>query len=1180
MTLVKNLQDLAALISQAETPETGSQFNARLKAAIGQDEHLPKQASTGLKAKRAALFQRKTSTGMQQPYLNCKLFVQEKTRPDFTKFPIEVSDARPGDVLGWGIRHYGILQPGGMLWEVEEWGAQPRQVPLADVVAEYDQPTEAYRPPVGPKTAAIPELAGTKVVWDGKPLKVFHGTASEFAKFKQEFVGQNFGDAAGFFFTNNVAHDVVNYGVRKEVFNDPTSAGAYANNAKGNAGPSIIPAYINLQNPLIIDGDHDSDILSAIETHTRPAGTFIRDEVMAKGYDGLIVIDRSITFKNGQPEILVVATHPDQIIPAIGKVANGYSEIWPSAWIDPKGEVHECETHEEFAGTMVGPEDRHYPQGGLLRKGWIRIGEYEDDCYAECYSWTTKALAMTQAAFQQHPKFRGEKITVDNGSPGSAVEIPYEDFMAMNKPTEFRRYKFAAAGEHGPDAGENGAVTDDTGQFWGSAGAGLLFRAKDTGRVLFALRSEEVNEPGTWGVWGGAIDYKEDPLSAARRESREEAGYTGEIEFKKLYVYRKDGFTYTTFLGDVPHEFEPRLNWESSASRWCDPGEWPAPLHFGVKALLPQLDAAVEPQGVEHLESAQKKTASDDQQTMAGYYDVVAQVVRSGADTFEKFMSGLRKALGPNFPQFLEDASGNVGLRHLWTMVTQHDDDDLEGSLEHMRISPRKPTGVRSTEDPHGDERLQPGLDAMSRDEQALAHNVAIMETYPGFSHLKGGPRERAEQIIEILKGNLIWLYNEWDQTLRDRSKLWYVGGNRVINRWAKRFNMQPHQIAAVLAALSPQQDWFTNVTLGERLLSAIKEHGDFKWDDAMTKVTTLQDSKGEPGWGSKVMKALGMSPEEAGKLMVGKSLNELKGTDNESLYKQAVWIRAWDQAHNPNGHRTLSPEGEFGDWDRKNDGTPIKNRWNSFGEITKAIKLAEAPDARLISDVVGENHKVRSFYNNLIAPMSKGGDVTIDTHAVAAALLRPLSAAHREVNHNFGMGVPGEPGPTNSKITGSTGLYGFYAEAYRRAAAAVGIQAREMQSITWEAVRGLFKPHQKRSDSITKGTDQAWHDVSGGKHGPDEARQRILELVGGLDRPSWSRPHPGDPAGERDSSYTGELPSGGAPGRGRALPGGAGAGTARGVAAGLVASSRVTATNLQARLDRLASLLFVPRMS
>jgi hypothetical protein len=70
---------------------------------------------------------------------------------------------------------------------------------------------------------------------------------------------------------------------------------------------------------------------------------------------------------------------------------------------------------------------------------------------------------------------------------------------------------------------------------------------------------------------------------------------------------------------------------------------------------------------------------------------------------------------------------------------------------------------------------------------------------------------------------------------------------------------------------------------------------------------------------------------------------------------------------------------------------------------------------------------------------------------------MRPLSGNSREVSHNFGTNVKGERGPANSSVTGAQGTYGLYAEAYRRAAAKRGVLPREMQSITWEAVRGLF---------------------------------------------------------------------------------------------------------------------------
>lgn len=105
--------------------------------------------------------------------------------------------------------------------------------------------------------------------------------------------------------------------------------------------------------------------------------------------------------------------------------------------------------------------------------------------------------------------------------------------------------------------------------FWGNHGAGAIVMARSTGRVLLAHRSEEVQQPGTWGSWGGAIDPQEDPVVAVHRELQEEAGYTATIlDTLPLYVFRKNDFTYRNFLIITPDEFTPVLNWESQDARW------------------------------------------------------------------------------------------------------------------------------------------------------------------------------------------------------------------------------------------------------------------------------------------------------------------------------------------------------------------------------------------------------------------------------------------------------------------------------------------------------------------------------------------------------------------------------------------------------------------------------------
>jgi 8-oxo-dGTP pyrophosphatase MutT (NUDIX family) len=137
--------------------------------------------------------------------------------------------------------------------------------------------------------------------------------------------------------------------------------------------------------------------------------------------------------------------------------------------------------------------------------------------------------------------------------------------------------------------GEYHLSMGDDDRFWGNRGAGILLICPQTKRVLLVLRSRFVNEPGTWGIPGGAIDNKqESPEAAAKREANEEVGYSGPIEMHDAYVFKapNSNFTYYNFIGIIDEEFEPTLDWENSDAQWFELDNLPSPLHFGIKALL------------------------------------------------------------------------------------------------------------------------------------------------------------------------------------------------------------------------------------------------------------------------------------------------------------------------------------------------------------------------------------------------------------------------------------------------------------------------------------------------------------------------------------------------------------------------------------------------------------------
>jgi hypothetical protein len=420
------------------------------------------------------------------------------------------------------------------------------------------------------------------------------------------------------------------------------------------------------------------------------------------------------------------------------------------------------------------------------------------------------------------------------------------------------------------------------------------------------------------------------------------------------------------------------------------------------------------------------------------------------------------------------------------------------------RISTRLPTGKTSTENPY-DHDLTIDLDSAKKDRKSFEHNVDLIRGYnalPKDLAASGSHDEVADHFSNHLKDNLLWLHDKMPENIRQRSKLWYEGANKLAIERAEEYGLPLSVTAAVYAALSPQKSWPENVSVGDRVLECYLQRGNTQW-------STDMEATAQRIWSNERNRAIHAAIRD-------KRLAELTDIDH-----QAAWIRTFDEAHNPSHYRTVEPEGRLGReyTNRDAHGKKAKNpdgfallRWGSLAEIGKAIGAINAgDDLARISELMGERHKVRSFYNNIVDPHGENGDVTIDTHAVAAGLLHPLGGNTREVAHNFGNSLP----PTSrdavdfkaaksSKVAGIRGTYPFYADAYRRAAAERGLLPREMQSITWEAVRGLFNEKGPMKAKNLAEIQKLWQGYQHGKMDAQTVRDRIHDLSGGIEMPDW----------------------------------------------------------------------------
>ena len=212
---------------------------------------------------------------------------------------------------------------------------------------------------------------------EGKPLVVYHGTASDFNEFEARKSGRNYGfrtGSSGFFFTSN-----------------PKTASVYAEHpARANLDPnavepdfgdgtaSIMPVYLSMQNPLIIKTAKSPDKFFDSKFDN------IHARAKASGADGVIV--------RGGPEFkrdLYIVYEPQQIKSAIGNDGSfdaGSSDITKSAerapiWYSQLQRA--IEQVPERLATMAAPQWQQWLKANAAKMGvkaeeleWSGIDDY------------------------------------------------------------------------------------------------------------------------------------------------------------------------------------------------------------------------------------------------------------------------------------------------------------------------------------------------------------------------------------------------------------------------------------------------------------------------------------------------------------------------------------------------------------------------------------------------------------------------------------------------------------------------------------------------------------------------------------------------------------------------------------------------------------------------------------
>jgi|11BtaG_2_1085332.scaffolds.fasta_scaffold00860_2 hypothetical protein len=348
-------------------------------------------------------------------------------------------------------------------------------------------------------------------------------------------------------------------------------------------------------------------------------------------------------------------------------------------------------------------------------------------------------------------------------------------------------------------------------------------------------------------------------------------------------------------------------------------------------------------------------------------------------------------------------------------------------------------------------------------------YNSMFYKLGPKLSKLKTKELlEKSDNIYskakEIVKSNLLSVYNSVSPSIRKISKLWYDGANLIAQEMSSSYDVTTEQAAAIIATQSPQMPWFDNLHLADVIMDTLRNRSEELFTQEMFDYYVLK-SKDYP-------KQIKYIPTL--KKQVGKKLNEL------SNYDAGIFIRVDYDLNISRKAPIRIPTGTAVKESQKGDSS-----FGGYPVIEKGVAVFRDGSINNISNQLGRANKVRNFYVNIVNPSDRRA-VTIDTHAMAIALFKPLASNDIEVNF----------GPAS---------FAFYADTYRELAEELGIEARALQSITWEAARAIFPASKKAQEGYKDSISKIWDKFSSKEQTLEQVQEQIYNQAKDPNITEWS---------------------------------------------------------------------------